>query len=83
MRARGVDAWIVDMREYAEDPVFRAIVSPETVSARRRSIFVFFEGSGGTERFSLGGGSQGGLYKVIASTGTTPEGRPPELGGRP
>ncbi|MDP6607551.1 MAG: hypothetical protein QF463_00600, partial [Vicinamibacterales bacterium] len=28
MRAHGVDMWVVAMREYNEDPVFRALVSP-------------------------------------------------------
>ena len=86
MRARGVDLWIVDMREYAEDPVFRALVGPETFSARRRSLFVFTTGKSGPkgdERFSLGGGSQGGLYTVIPSTRVTGEGRHAELGGSP
>ncbi|HEX7090755.1 MAG TPA: hypothetical protein VF192_11515, partial [Longimicrobiales bacterium] len=30
MREHGVDMWIVPMREYNEDPVFRALVSPTT-----------------------------------------------------
>ncbi len=85
MRARGVDMWIVDMREYAEDPVFRALVAPETFAARRRSVFVFVErggaGGGSAERLSLGGGSQGGLYTVVPSTRRTAEGRVAELGG--
>jgi len=43
MRKHGVDMWIVPMREYNEDPVFSALVAPETFAARRRTIYVFFD----------------------------------------
>src|SRR5687767_4925213 len=42
LRKYGIDMWVVPMREYNEDPVFRSIVSPETFAARRRTIYVFF-----------------------------------------
>jgi hypothetical protein len=32
--------WVVPMREYAEDPIFKAITAPETFAARRRTIYV-------------------------------------------
>ena len=62
MRAHGVDMWVVPMREYNEDPVFRALVSPTTFAARRRTIYVFFDRGAerGVERLALGGTSQGG-----------------------
>jgi Xaa-Pro aminopeptidase len=41
MRRHGVDTWVVPMREYNEDPVFRALVSPTTFAARRRTIYLF------------------------------------------
>ena len=41
MREHGVDMWIIPMREYNEDPVFEALVSPTTMAARRRTIYVF------------------------------------------
>ncbi len=70
MRREGVDMWIVPMREYAEDPVFRALVSPTTFAARRRTIYVFFDRGPerGVERLALGGTSQGGLYQALRST---------------
>lgn len=70
MRKRGVDMWVVPMREYNEDPVFRAITSPTTFSARRRTIYVFFDRGpkDGVERLALGGTSQGNLYKAVRST---------------
>jgi hypothetical protein len=67
MRAHGVDMWIVPVREYNEDPVFHALVSPTTMAARRRTIYVFFDRGEerGVERIAIGGTSQGGLYEVV------------------
>jgi Xaa-Pro aminopeptidase len=70
MRKYGIDMWVVPMREYNEDPVFPAIVSPTTFAARRRTIYVFFDRGPGksVERLALGGSSQGGLYEAVRST---------------
>ena len=70
MRAYGIDMWVVPMREYNEDPVFTSIVSATTFSARRRTIYVFFDRgpAKGVERIALGGGSQGGAYEAVRST---------------
>jgi len=83
MRTHGVDMWVVAMREYNEDPVFRALVSPTTFAARRRTIYVFFDRGPdrGIERIALGGSSQGGLYTTVRGTETAPDGRPRELWG--
>jgi hypothetical protein len=43
MKKHGVDMWVVPMREYNEDPVFSSIVSPTTMSARRRTIYLFYD----------------------------------------
>ncbi|RKH63480.1 M24 family metallopeptidase [Corallococcus llansteffanensis] len=66
MRKYGVQMWIIPMREHNEDPVFKALVSPTTFAARRRTIYVFFDRGAdkGVERLALGGSSQGGLYDV-------------------
>ncbi|MCI0569168.1 MAG: aminopeptidase P family protein [Myxococcaceae bacterium] len=66
MRQHGVEMWVVPMREYNEDPVFKALVAPTTFAARRRTIYVFHDrGPGkGVERLALGGGSQGGVYEA-------------------
>ncbi|NIP80482.1 MAG: M24 family metallopeptidase [Gemmatimonadetes bacterium] len=67
MREHGVEMWIVPMREYNEDPVFPALVSPTTMAARRRTIYVFHDRGPdeGVERIAIGGTSQGGLYEVV------------------
>jgi Xaa-Pro aminopeptidase len=72
MRARGIDMWVVPMREYNEDPVFSSITVPETMAARRRTIYVFFDKCAAAntpvsaaciERIALGGTSQGGVFQ--------------------
>lgn len=77
MRKYGIDFWVVTMREYNEDPVFNSITSPETMAARRRTIYVFFDkcaASGAppapvcVERIALGGSSQGGVWEARRST---------------
>jgi Xaa-Pro aminopeptidase len=83
MRQQGVDMWVVSMREYNEDPVFRALVSPTSFAARRRTIYVFFDRgeAEGVERLALGGGSQGGLYEAYRTNVTTERGDQAELWG--
>src|SRR5262245_21455710 len=75
MRRHGVSMWLVVCREYNEDPVFFSLVSPSVMAARRRTILVFFDQGTekGIERLAVGGGSNGGLYRVY---------RDPEVEGR-
>ena len=77
MRRHGIDMWVVPMREYNEDPVFKAITAPETFAARRRTIYVFFDKCAAAgdppsppciERLALGGTSQGGVFDARRST---------------
>lgn len=77
LRKHGIDLWVITMREYNEDPVFRAIVAPETMAARRRTIYVFFDKCAATgqapapscvERIALGGTTQGGVWEARRST---------------
>ena len=83
MRAHGVDMWVVTMREYNEDPVFRGLVSASTFAARRRSIYIFFDRGAkqGVERLALGGTSQGGLYEVYRANSATSTTEKAELWG--
>jgi len=77
MRKHGIDMWVVPMREYNEDPVFLATSGPNSFSARRRTILVFFDrcaakgeppSAACVERIALGGSSQGGVYDARRST---------------
>jgi Xaa-Pro aminopeptidase len=94
MRTHGIDMWVVSMREYNEDPVFSAIVAPETFAARRRTIYVFFDRCAATgkaaeascvERIALGGTSQGGVFEArratTAAAGDVGRGQQAELWG--
>lgn len=95
IRERGVDMWVIPMREYNEDPTFSSLVSPTTFAARRRTIYVFFDrcaadgradpGDGScVERIALGGTSQGGLYearRALKTVDAGAEGRQAELWG--
>jgi Xaa-Pro aminopeptidase len=94
LRKHDVDAWVVPMREYNEDPVFSSLVSPETFAARRRTIYAFFDrcvrdrtvagtpaSACRTERLALGGTSQGGLYEAVRATKPAPTGGTAELWG--
>jgi len=67
MREQDVGMWIVPVREYNEDPVFWSLVSPTTLAARRRTIYVFCDRGPqrGVDRIAIGGTSQGGLYRVV------------------
>ena len=85
MRQEGVSMWIVPVREYNEDPVFWSLVSPTTMAARRRTIYLFCDRGAerGVERIAIGGSPQGGLYRVVrdpqAAMGTAgPTVRPAE-----
>ena len=66
MRKHNISMWLVINREYNEDPVFRFLISPSVMFARRRTILVFFDRGGdkGVERLALGGGTNGGLYEM-------------------
>jgi Xaa-Pro aminopeptidase len=76
MKKHSVDMWVVPMREYNEDPVFSSIVSPTTMAARRRTIYVFYDPCAFVradcakpfERLAMGGTSQGGVFTAIRST---------------
>ena len=95
MRKHGVDAWVIPMREYNEDPVFSSLVSPTTFAARRRTIYLFVDrcaaegrqdpGDGScVERIAFGGTSQGGVYdarRAMKAVAADVAGRQAELWG--
>ena len=43
MRREGIDMWILISREYNEDPVMRTMLPSVWLSARRRTMMVFFD----------------------------------------
>lgn len=48
MRREGIDMWILISREYHEDPVMKTMLPAEWISARRRTVFVFYDKGGDT-----------------------------------
>jgi hypothetical protein len=84
MREHAADMWVIPMREYNEDPVFPALVSPTTFAARRRTVYVFHDRGEdhGVDRIAIGGSSQGGVYEVVRGTEPAPDGRPREFWGK-
>jgi len=55
MRENKVDMWILIAREYNEDPVVKTMLPGTWVSARRRTVLVFFDRGGdkGVERLAV------------------------------
>lgn len=49
MRREGIDMWILISREYNEDPVMRTMLPAEWLSARRRTVMVFYDRGPGQE----------------------------------
>ena len=82
LKEHGVGCWVIPMREYNEDPVFRALVAPTTFAARRRTIYLLCDrGEAGVERVALGGSDQGGVYQAVRAAKPLPDGGSAELWG--
>jgi Xaa-Pro aminopeptidase len=82
MREYGVEMWVIPMREYNEDPLFKALVAPTTFAARRRTVYIFHDrGEAGVDRIAIGGSSQNGAYEALRATEQAPDGRPREFWG--
>ena len=46
MRRSGIDMWVIISREYNEDPVMKTMLPSTWLSARRRTILVFYDAGG-------------------------------------
>lgn len=46
MEETGIDMWVLISREYNEDPVLKTMLPATWLNARRRTILVFYKGSG-------------------------------------
>ncbi len=65
MRREGFDMWIIDNREYVEDPVFFSLMPGTTMAARRRTILVFYDPGAGRpiERMAVSRYGIGNFYR--------------------
>ena len=53
MRREGFDMWILISREYHEDPVMKTMLPAEWLSARRRTVFVFYDNGKTVEKLAI------------------------------
>ncbi|MBC8153207.1 MAG: M24 family metallopeptidase [Bacteroidetes bacterium] len=63
MRREGLDMWIIISREYNEDPVLRTMLPSTWLSARRRTIMVFFDTGKDVEKLAIARYDVGNLLK--------------------
>ncbi len=64
MRARGVDMWILIAREYNEDPVVKTMLPATWLSARRRTILMFFDNGETVERLAVSRYAVGDFFQA-------------------
>lgn len=66
MAREGFDLWIVDAREYNEDPVIMTLLPEPAMSARRRTILVFARNADGTvDRLTISRYGHGDFYEAV------------------
>ena len=53
MRRSGIDMWILISREYNEDPVMKTMLPSTWLSARRRTIMVFYDNGEDVEKIAI------------------------------
>ena len=63
MDRAGVDMWILISREYNEDPVMKTMLPSSWLSARRRTMMVFYRGEEGMDKVAIARYSVGKLLK--------------------
>jgi Xaa-Pro aminopeptidase len=63
MRREGIDCWVLISREYNEDPVLRTMLPATWLSARRRTILVFFDTGTEVEKLAIARYDVGQLLK--------------------
>lgn len=73
MREQGVDMWVIISREYNEDPIMKTMLPAVWLSARRRTIFVFFDNGKEIERLAIARYDVGNLLKGAWDLNTHPD----------
>lgn len=72
MRREGIDCWIVAGREYAEDPVLSTMLPSKWLSARRRTVLIWFDDGSRHERFAVSRYAVGDVFATLVPPGTEP-----------
>ena len=75
MREEGIDIWVLMAREYFEEPVIATMLDGQTMSARRRTILVFYDPGEGqpVERLTVSRYGLGDLFEAAWEPGTQPD----------
>ena len=75
MREEGIDMWVLMAREYFEEPVIATMLDGQSMSARRRTILVFYDPGEGqpVERLTVSRYGLGDLFKAAWEPGTQPD----------
>lgn len=75
MRKEGIDMWVLISREYNEDPVMKTMLPSVWLSARRRTMMVFFDKGvkEGVERLAIARYDVGTLLKGEWDLNTNPD----------
>jgi hypothetical protein len=72
MRREGIDCWVVAGREYAEDPVLSTMLPSKWLSARRRTVLIWFDNGSRHERFAVSRYAVADLFASLVPPGTEP-----------
>jgi len=64
MRRENIDMWIIDAREYNEDPVIKTMLPATWQTARRRTILVFSDNGKSVERLAVARYDIGDFFKT-------------------
>lgn len=73
MRKDKTDMWIIISREYNEDPIMKTMLPAVWLSARRRTIFVFYDNGTAIERSAIARYDVGNLLKGEWDLNTYPD----------
>ncbi len=75
MREEGVTLWLLMAREYFEEPVVASMLDAQSMSARRRTILIFFDPGEGQEieRLTVSRYGLGGLFEPAWSPEEQPD----------
>lgn len=75
MREQGIDMWVLMAREYFEEPVIATMLDAKSMSARRRTILIFFDPGDGQpiERLTVSRYGLGNLFAAAWDPATQPD----------
>lgn len=73
MRDRGIDMWILIAREYNEDPVVKTMLPATWLSARRRTVLMFYDNGTTVERLAVSRYAVGDFFKAAWNPEAQPD----------